>query len=147
MELKKKLQQDVATAMREGASEKRDTLRMLLAAVKQSEIDNKIVLDDAGVLDVLQKQAKQRRESIHDYQQAGRAEMAATEESELVIIEAYLPQMMSREQVKAVAEQLVAELGVTDSKGMGQVMGRLMGQLKGRADGRLVNEVVRELLT
>ncbi len=146
MNLKDKMRGDMATAMREGDNDKRNTLRMLLAAVKQTEKDDQVTLDDAGVAAVLTKQAKQRRESIHDYEKAGRTEMAANEKMELGIIEAYLPQMMSKEEVSAIAAAVIAELGVSDMKGMGQIMGRLMPQLKGKADGRIVNEVVRELL-
>lgn len=147
MSLKEKMRQDMAVAMRDGNTDKRDTLRMLLAAVQQIEVDEQTTLDDAGVQSVLTKQAKQRRESITDYEAAGRAEMAAQEKLELTIIELYLPQMLSKEEVRALAEPIVAELGITDMKGMGQVMGKLMPLVKGQADGRLVNEVVRELLT
>lgn len=146
MPIKEQLTQDMKAAMRTGETEKRDTLRMLLAAIKQVEIDERVTLDDAGVMEVLTKQAKQRRESITDYEQAGRGEMAAAEKSELTIIESYLPQMMDRDEIQALAAKIVAQLGVTDAKGMGQVMGRLMPQVKGKADGRLVNEVVRDLL-
>ena len=146
MNLKDQLRADMATAMRDGDNDKRNTLRLLLAAVKQTELDDQVTLDDAGVQVVLTKQAKQRRESIDDYEKAGRAEMAANEKMELTIIESYLPQMMGKEEVKALAAQVIAELGITDMKGMGQIMGRLMPQLKGQADGRIVNEVVRELL-
>ena len=146
MSLKEQLRQDLAQAMRDGAVGKRNTLRMLLAAIKQVEVDEKTELDDAAVQKVIQKQAKQRRESIADYEAAGRAEMAAEEAVELQILEAYLPQMMSREEVTAAATAVITELGVTDSKGMGRVMGKLMPQLKGKVDGRLVNEVVRALL-
>lgn len=146
MNLKDQLRADMATAMRDGDNDKRNTLRLLLAAVKQTEVDDQVTLDDAGVQVVLTKQAKQRRESIDDYEKAGRAEMAANEKMELTIIESYLPQMMGKEEVKALAAQVIAELGITDMKGMGQIMGRLMPQLKGQADGRIVNEVVRELL-
>lgn len=146
MSLKEQLRADMAAAMREGDTARRDALRLLLAAVKQAEVDEQATLDDAGVQAVLAKQAKQRRESIADYERAGRPELAAQEAAEVALIESYLPQMMSREEVEAVAAEVIAELGVTDVKGMGQVMGRLMPQLKGRAEGRLVNEVVRELL-
>ena len=146
MSLKQKLTDDMKTAMRTGDTQKRDTLRMLLAAVKQTEIDDRTTLDDAGVQAVLTKQAKQRRESIADYEKAGRAEMVAEEAAELAVIESYLPQMMSAEAVRAEAQQVIAELGVTDVKGMGQVMGQLMPRLKGQADGRVVSAVVRELL-
>lgn len=146
MELKKQLQTDMTTAMREGDLEKRDALRMLLAAIKQVEIDERVTLDDAGVQAVLTKQAKQRRESIADYEKAGRADMAAKEQAELVLIESYLPKMMGREEIKGLAQNLITELNITNAKQMGQLMGRLMPMVKGKADGRLVNEVVRELL-
>lgn len=147
MALKEQLRTDMATAMKQGNTETRDVLRMLLAAIKQAEVDDQVVLDENGVVAVLTKQAKQRRESIADYEKAGRTDLVAQEQAELAIIETYLPQLMSREKVQALAAQVIADLGVTDSKGMGQVMGKLMPQLKGQADGRMVNEVVRELLT
>lgn len=146
MSLKETLQQDRITAMREGDTDRRNALGLLLAAIKQEEVDGQISLDDEGVMTVLQKQAKQRRESIADYEKAGRAEMAAGEQAELDIIESYLPQQMGREEIAAIAGKIIAELGVTDAKGMGQIMGKLMPSVKGKADGRLVNEVVRELL-
>ena len=146
MNLKEQLRADMATAMRSGDNDKRNTLRMLLAAVKQTEVDDQVTLDDAGVQVVLTKQAKQRRESINDYEKAGRTEMAANEKMELAFIESYLPQMMDKEEVRILAAQVITELGITDMKGMGQLMGKLMPQLKGQADGRIVNEVVRELL-
>ncbi|MCA9998059.1 MAG: GatB/YqeY domain-containing protein [Anaerolineales bacterium] len=146
MSLKQQLQDDLKEAMRGGEAARRDVLRLMMAAIKQAEVDGQKTLNDAEVQEVLTKQAKQRRESISDYENAGRADLAAGEQAELVIIEAYLPQMMSEAEVRAVASGLIAELGVTDAKGMGQVMGRLMAQLKGKADGRLVNQVVRDLL-
>ncbi len=147
MDLKERLRTDVAEAMKRGDTETRDALRLLLAAIKQSEVDEQKALDDAGVINVLTKQAKQRRESIADYQKAGRSDLIAQEELELVLIEKYLPQQMGRDEVRAIAAAIIAELGVTDPKGMGQVMSQLMPKVKGQADGRLVNDVVRELLT
>lgn len=146
MDIKEQLQVDVADAMRSGDSEKRNTLRLLLAAIKQAEVDGQKTLDDAGVQSVLMKQAKQRRESIADYEQAGRMDLADQEKAELVIIESYLPQQMSRDQIVDIASKTISDLGATSPKDMGKVMGRLMPALKGQADGRMVNEVVRELL-
>ncbi|WP_420630815.1 GatB/YqeY domain-containing protein [Candidatus Leptofilum sp.] len=146
MSLKEKLQKDRIAAMRGGDTDKRNTLGLLLAAIKQEEIDNQTTLDDKGVQALLTKQAKQRRESIADYEKAGNPEMAASELAELAIIETYLPQQLGRGEIAAIAAETIAELGVTNAKGMGQVMGKLMPKLKGQADGRLVNEVVRELL-
>jgi hypothetical protein len=146
MTLKEQLRLDMADAMRAGDNDKRDTLRLLLAAIKQVEVDGKQSLDDAGVQTVLAKQAKQRRESIADYERAGRADLVDREKAELVIIESYLPQMMNREEITEIVIRTIADLGANSPKDSGRVMGSLMPQVKGKADGRLVNEIVRELL-
>ena len=146
MDLKEQMRADVAAAMRGGETQRRDVLRMVLAAVKQIEVDGQKTLDDAGVQDVLRKQIKQRQESIADFTKAGRLADVEREAAEIAIIEGYLPQMMTRAEIEAIARGVVEELGVTDAKAMGQVMSKLMPHVKGRADGRLVNEVVRSLL-
>ena len=146
MSIKETLQSDRIAAMRAGDTAKRNALGLLQAAIKQEEIDGQTTLDDKAVLEILMRQAKQRRESIADYEKAGRAEMVANEQAELTIIESYLPQQMNREQIVEIASEIIAELGVTDARGMGQIMGKLMPKVKGKADGRLVNEVVRDLL-
>jgi len=146
MDLKEQLRADLTTAMRGHDTQRRDVLRMLLAAIQQTEVDSRVQLDDAGVQDVLRRQIKQRQESIADFMRAGRAEEVARETAEAELIATYLPQMMTREEIEQLARAAIAETGVRDAKGMGQVMSRLMPQVKGRADGRLVNEVVRGLL-
>ena len=146
MDLKERLRTDLTAAMRGNDTQRRDVLRMVMAAIKQVEIDSRVTLDDAGVQDVLRRQVKQRQESIADFPRAGRPDDVARETAEAVLIESYLPQMMSREAVEALARAAIAETGVTDAKGIGQVMARLMPQVKGQADGRLVNDVVRGLL-
>lgn len=146
MAIKEQLRTDMADAMRTGDKEKRDTLRLLLAAIKQVEVDGRTTLDDADVQIILTKQAKQRRESIAEYEAAGRQEQADHEEAELDIIESYLPQMMNRQEVEEIAAQTIADLGADSPKDMGRVMGRLMPQVKGRANGSLVSDVVRDLL-
>lgn len=146
MSLKEQLKSDLATAMREGDAEKRNTLRMLLAAIKQVEVDDRLTLDDEGVQAVLSKQAKQRRESIEHATNAGRMEMAEAEEAELAIIEAYLPKMMSEEDIRQAAGEVINEVGAAGMKDMGRVMGQLMPRLQGRADGGTVSKVVRQLL-
>lgn len=146
MDLKEQLRVDTSAAMRAGEAQRRDVLRMVTAAIKQVEVDSRLTLDDAGVQDVLRKQIKQRQESIEDYRKAGRQGDVDREMAEIAIIEGYLPQMMSRDEIAQLAGAVIQELGVTDAKGMGQVMSRLMPEVKGRADGRLVNDVVRELL-
>lgn len=146
MSLKEQLRLDTADAMRSGDNEKRDTLRFLLAAIKQVEIDQKKELNDEEVLAVLNKQAKQRRESIADYEAAGREDLVFEEQAQLVLIEAYLPSQMTREEVVELATNAIAEVGAEGPQDTGKVMGRLMPQVKGIADGRMVNEVVRGLL-
>jgi uncharacterized protein YqeY len=147
MSLKEQLRIDTADAMRVGDKEKRDTLRLLLAAIKQVEIDEqKDDLTDAEVLAVLNKQAKQRRESIADYEAARREDLVYEEKAQLDLIETYLPAQMDREEITELAEKVIAEVGAAGPQDTGKVMGRLMPQVKGKADGRLVNEVVRELL-
>lgn len=146
MTFKEQLTQDTIAASKAGDNRRRDTLRMMQAAIKQIEIDDRVTLDDAGVTQVLIKQAKQRRESIAEYTKAGRDDLVEQEAYELGIIDAYLPQMMSRDEIERLVKQAIAATGATSAKDMGQVMGKLMPQVKGKADGRLVNEVVREQL-
>ena len=147
MSLKEQLRIDTADAMRSGDKEKRDTLRLLLAAIKQVEIDQqKDNLTDEEVLDVLNKQAKQRRESIADYGAAGREDLVYEEQAQLDLIETYLPVQMTREEIAEIAVKIINEVSAEGPQDTGKVMGRLMPQVKGKADGRLVNEVVRELL-
>ncbi len=146
MNLKEQLQADVTTAMRAGDVMRRDTLRMVLAAIKQEEIDERIELDDAACLKIVAKQAKQRKESIADAEKAGRTDLIEQEEAELAIIETYLPQMMSRAEIETVAAEVIGEQGASGMQDMGRVMGQLMPRLQGRADGNVASQVVRELL-
>ncbi|MFZ0544448.1 MAG: GatB/YqeY domain-containing protein [Candidatus Promineifilaceae bacterium] len=146
MELKEQLKSDLAAAMREGETHKRDTLRMLLAAIKQIEVDEQTTLDEEAVLSVLTKQAKQRRETIADAEKAGRDALVDQEKEELTFIEAYLPQMMTEDEVRRIAGEVINEVGASNIKDMGRVMGQLMPRLQGQADGRVVSAVVRQLL-
>jgi uncharacterized protein len=146
MDTKAQIQADLKEAMRTGDTATRDTLRLLGAAIKQVEVDGQAVLDDTAVQAILMKQAKQRRESITEYTKAGREDLVGKEQEELAIIERYLPKMLGREEIIALATPIIAALGATDAKSMGAVMGQLMPQVKGKADGQLVNQVVRELL-
>lgn len=146
MEVRDQLKADLKTAMREGDTTTRDVLRMMMAAIKQVEVDQRIELDNDGVMAVLTKQSKRRRESIAEFEKAGRDDLIAKEQSDLVVIDKYLPKMLSHEEVTAVVAPVVTELGVSDMKDMGRVMGKVMPLLKGKADGKVVNQVVRELI-
>lgn len=146
MSLKDQLNADLKDALKTGDEARKLTLRSVLAAVKQIEIDTRAALDDAAIHAVLQKEAKSRRESLADAQKANRADLAATAEAELKLIESYLPQMLTPEELEALVRAAVAEAGATDLKQLGAVMKLLTPRTKGRADGKVVNEVVRRLL-
>ena len=146
-ELKNQLNQDMKTAMREGERARRDTLRLLLAAIKQVEVDQQTSLSDEEVLGLLQKEAKKRQETISDFAAAGRPEAAAGEQAELALIETYLPAQVTADEIREHAQSLIAELGVSGPRAIGQVMGPLMAEFQGRADGKLVNQIVRQLLS
>lgn len=146
MGVREQLQTDLADAMRQGDSETRDTIRLLLAAIKQVEIDQRVQLDEEGDIAVIAKQAKQRRESIKDAEAAGRPDLVAIEQKELAICESYLPRMMTADEIRPVAESVILDVEATGMQDMGRVMGQLMPKLSGNADGGLVSSVVRSLL-
>ncbi len=147
MSLKDQLNQDLKAALKAGDETRKDAVRLLLAAVKQAEVDRQTVLTDEDVLGLLQKEAKSRRESIADAQTAGRADLLAAYQRELTIIEGYLPQALGRDELVVLARAAIAEAGAADIKQLGAVMKLLTPRTKGRADGKLVNDVVRELLS
>ncbi len=116
------------------------------AVIARENVEAKSTLDEAGILTLVQRLVKQRQESIADAERAGRDDLASAEQREIEVLEAYLPQQMSREEIEAEARALIAEVGASDPRDMGRVMGPLMEKLKGRADGKLISEVVRALL-
>jgi uncharacterized protein YqeY len=152
MDLRQQLQRDLKEALRAGDERRKSVIRMALAAVTNAEIEKgrrtgETELDEDELAAVLQKQAKQRRETIEELEGIDRPDLLAAEREELAILEGYLPEQLSREEIAEEARQVIDEVGATGMRDMGPVMGRLMSKLKGRADGRTVNEVVRELLT
>ncbi|MEN8098101.1 MAG: GatB/YqeY domain-containing protein [Chloroflexota bacterium] len=146
MNLKQRLLDDMKQAMRSGDLAKRDALRFVMAAIKQIEKDTLTELDDSGVLAVLQKQAKNREETISDFQAAGRPDDAAADVADLEIIRSYLPQQVSEEAIQSRAIEMIEELGLAGPQGIGAAMKALMAEFKGRADGKTVNQIVRKLL-
>ena len=147
MPLKEQFQSDLKDAMRAHDNMRRDTLRLVLSSLHNAEIASGDELEDDGVLGVLTKEAKQRRESIEEFRKGGREEMAVQEEGELEIISGYLPEALSHDDVVAAAKEVIAETGATGMSDLGNVMPALMGRLRGRADGKEASEVVRELLS
>jgi uncharacterized protein YqeY len=141
-----KMQDALKQAMIAKDTTRRDVLRMTISAFKQVEIDERRELSAEDAVTILQREIKKRRDSIDEAQKAGRADVAESEKNELSIIEAFLPQQLSREEVAALARDAIAQSGAASAKDMGKVMGVLMPKVKGKADGKLVNEVVRDLL-
>ncbi len=146
MALQERLMADLKKAMKSGDKTRLSVVRMARAAIKNAEIAKGNPLDDAGVIDVLSKEAKQHRESIAEFSKAKRQDMVAGEEAELAVILEYLPQQMSREEVVTIARQVIEEVGAQGPRDKGRVMSKLMPQLKGKAEGRLINEIVTQLL-
>jgi uncharacterized protein len=147
MTLKNQLQGDLKEAMRAKDVARRSTLRLLRAAIKNAEIEVGHPLEDEEVLEVINKEAKRRREAITEYKQAGRQDLVEQEQAELAIIETYLPRQMNREEIETVVHKVIADLNAQSLADLGKVMGRLMPELKGQADGRLVHQIVRDILS
>ena len=134
MSLKNRIQEDVKTAMRASERERLGTLRMVLAAIKQREVDERITLDDTQVLAVLEKMVKQRRESIAAFETGGRADLVNKETAELKLIQAYLPAQLGDAELDALIAEAVAQTSASSVKDMGKVMAAVKGKAAGRAD-------------
>ena len=145
-ELRERLRDDLKTAMRAKDTLRRDTIRLLEAALKNVEIEQREEADDAVISQTIQKQIRQREESIEQYRAGGRDDLADQEAAEITVLQDYAPQLMDREGVVAAARAAIEAAGATGASDKGKVMGPLMAELRGKADGRLVNEVVSELL-
>ena len=145
--LKSDLQRALKDAMKAKDRERRDAIRLLHSAIKQVEIDEQKELDDDGVLGILQKQAKQRRETISELEGAGRSDEAAAEFRELTVIEEFLPRQLSPEELTAIVRDAITEVGADSMKQMGPLMRVVMPKVQGRADGKAVNAVAKELLS
>ncbi len=146
MSLTEQLQADMKTAMRDGDAHRRDTLRMALAAVQNAAKDKRADLTDEEALAILTRQVKTRRESIQAYTDAGRDELAAKEQAEIDVLQPYLPEQLSEDELRALVEEAIASTGASSPRDMGRVMGALMPRTKGRADGKLVSSLVNEAL-
>jgi uncharacterized protein YqeY len=147
MGLKDRIQEDLKEALRNKDEQRKTTLRLALASVKNAEIAKGGELDDSGVLGVLSKEAKQRRESAAQFAEGGRDDLVTQEEEELRILMEYLPTQLSEEEIEARARAAIAEVGATGMAQMGEVMRVLMPQLRGKADGQAVNAIVKAILS
>jgi uncharacterized protein len=146
-EIKQRLNDDVKTAMRNRDKERLGTLRMILAAIKQREVDERIALDDTQVLVVLDKMAKQHRDSIAQFDQAGRNDLVEKENRELAIVQSYLPAQLSDEEIQALLKQAIQETGAVSMQDMGKVMAVLKPKLQGRADLGKISSLVKTKLS
>ena len=146
MSLKDQIASDLKQALKESDETRKRTVRLLMSAVHNAEIEKRAELDDGGVLALIAKQVKQRHDSAEEFRRGNRQDLVDKEESEAVILQAYLPPAMSREEIEAAARKVIAEVGAQGPRDMGKVMGPLTAQLRGRADGAEISAVVRELL-
>ena len=147
MPLKEELTNDLKDAMRQRDTVKRDTIRLLLSAIGYEEKAKRTdALEDDAVLQVLSKQAQQRRDSIEAYQKGERPDLVAKEEAELEIVTQYLPQPLGADEVEAIVQSAIADVSATGPQDMGKVMGRIMPQVRGRADGKQVSALVSQKL-
>jgi uncharacterized protein YqeY len=146
MALREQLNEDIKNAMKAREQDKLATLRLMLSAVKQREVDERITLDDAGVIGVVEKMIKQRRDSIAQFEKGGRQELADREKAEIAVLEGYLPRQLSQAEVEAIVAEAITAAGAASAADMGKVMGIVKPRLAGRADMGKVSALVKAKL-
>jgi uncharacterized protein len=145
-DLKQQIQENMKDAMRKKDTLRLSTIRMLMAAIKQREIDEQITLNDADILKIINKMTKQRQDAAEQFSKAGRDELADKEIKEIAILEDYLPEQLSTEAVKTAIQTVIKETGASSMKDMGKVMAALKPTLEGRADMRAVSVIIKDIL-
>lgn len=146
MSMQNKLNEALKGAMRSGDSARKNTLRLALTAIKLAEVEKKSALDDAAILGILQKEVKARKEAAADAQHAGRDDLVAKAEAEIAILEEFLPQALSREELETLIQETIAQVGAASPGDMGKVMKAVMPRVQGRAEGGEVSQLVRQIL-
>lgn len=146
MSLQAQLEADLKDALRQGDDVRKGTIRLVLASLKNQQIENRAPLDLQQELSVLQREAKRRREAADEYERLGRGDLAQKELAEHSVIETYLPQQLGHDEVRALVQQAIQSTGASSQRDMGRVMSALMPQVKGRADGKVLSQMVRETL-
>ncbi len=147
MNLAERLNEDMKQAMKDGDKFRLSTIRMVRASIKNQEIELRRPLEDDELIQVVSRELKQRRDSLQDFQRAGREDLVANVSAEMDIISQYLPQQLTEEEIKEIVLQTMQETGASSKADMGKLMGALMPKVKGRADGKLVNQFVQQLLS
>ena len=146
MSLKERITEDMKSAMRAAQKERLGTVRMILAGIKQREVDERVTLDDSQVLAVIDKMVKQRKESIAQFETGGRADLVAKEQAEIALLQEYLPTQLSPAEIEALISAAIAKTGAASIKDMGKVMGALKSELAGRADMGAVSARIKQKL-
>ena len=146
MDMKTQLNESVKDAMKTGDNMRKNTLRMALAAIKQVEVDKRVALDDAAVMSILQKEIKNRRESIEDARKANRPDLIEANEAEIKVLEVFLPKAMPAEELRAMVQAAIVEAGASAPSDMGKVMKIVMPKVAGRAPNDMISAAVKELL-
>jgi len=146
MSLKNRIQEEMKAAMRAREAERLSAIRLLFAAIRQREIDERIELDDAGIVTVIEKLLKQRKDAVAQYRAANRSDLADKEQAEIEVLSAYMPQAFSADEIEALVKQAMAETGATGARDMGKVMAWLKPRLAGRADMTAVSAQVKAAL-
>jgi uncharacterized protein len=146
MSLKERITEDMKSAMRAAQKERLGTVRMILAGIKQREVDERVTLDDSQVLAVIEKMVKQRKESIAQFEAGGRADLVAKEQAEIVLLKEYLPTQLTPAELEALISAAIAKTGAASIKDMGKVMGALKSELAGRADMGAVSARIKQKL-
>jgi uncharacterized protein YqeY len=147
LSLKERLADDLKSAMKEKNMVRKNAVQMIRAGVLQVEKDNKVTLDDDGVLEVIAKQLKQRRDSLPDYEKSGREDLISQLKAEIAVLMEYLPEQLSEEELRGIVAEAVKSTGAASLKDMGKIMAAVMPKTKGRADGKMINNIARELLS
>ncbi|SHK14584.1 GatB/YqeY domain-containing protein [Tepidibacter formicigenes] len=146
MSLKSKLMDDLKLAMKEKNQVKKSVVTLIRSAVKQYEVDNRAELDDEGILDIVYKQMKQRKDALEEFEKAGREDLINQTQSEIEVLKTYLPVQLSEEEVEKIVIETINEVNASSMKEMGKVMSAIMPKVKGKADGKIVNELVKKHL-
>ncbi len=147
MALKEKLMEDMKAAMKEKDLVKKNTIQFVRAAILQVEKDNKVVLEDDGIIEILAKEVKKRKDSLPEFEKSGRQDLIDTLNREIEIILAYLPKQLTKEELTVIVKEAVEAIGAKDMKDIGKIMGYVLPKIKGVGDGKTVNEIAKELLS
>ena len=147
MSLAERISEDMKQAMKNKDKLRLSVIRMIRSAIKYAEIEQKTTLSDEQIIDVLTREVKQRRDSLQEFEKAGREDLSEAVKLELEVLKDYLPQQLTEDELRAIIQETVGQVGASTKADMGKVMGALMPKIKGRADGKLVNQLVQEKLS